>query len=189
MPSDYAIERLPGAVAAGEWDSSPNILDCNNPGKTYCYEIDFNMSSVNIECRWLVSYDRETAEILGYRTLNEAASNLFMSVTSGMNTQMNGTLFEDDGSTGGDATILIKRDYSPKHPDLYSGIEAGWMAVKRVTLNNGDDVIAVDFRESKADAPSEWIVVLTPGIHNRYKLLRTNSEASADFVRTGSDLQ
>jgi hypothetical protein len=75
QPSDYAIATVPAAVAAGEWSSSLNVMDC--PPENQCFEVAFNMSSVNVECKWLVSYDRPTADLEGYRALNEAARNLF----------------------------------------------------------------------------------------------------------------
>ena len=186
-PSDYALDRLPAAIAAGEWSSSRNLWDCNNPNETNCIEVDFKMSSVNVECKWLVSYDRETADLLSYRPLNDAALNLFTEVAGSNNTgpvNYAGKIFVEtqDGSTTSDAIRLVKNDYVPKDPTLYSGSQADWIAEKKNTLNNGDDVIAVRFVESKADTPSEWIVELSPGIHDRYKLIRTNSEVLIDFV-------
>jgi hypothetical protein len=88
-----------------------------------------------------------------------------------------------DGSTTSDAIKLIRSDYLARDPALPSGSQAGWFAIKKNTLANGDDVIAVRFSESKASTPSEWIVEMSQGIHDRYQLLRTNNQSAIDFVR------
>ena len=145
------------------------------------------MSSVNIECKWLVSYDRATADLQVYRALNEAARNLFQELPPGPSLRENfaGRVFWEtaDGSTTSDAIRLIRSDYMPRDPTLLSGSQAGWFAIKKNTLANGDDVIAVRFSESKADSPSEWVVEMSQDVHDHYKLLRTNSQVPIDFVR------
>jgi len=183
-PSDYAIVRLPAAVAAGEWSSSLNVMNCTPENQ--CFEIDFDMSSVNVKCEWLVSYDRATADLEDYRALNEAARNLFQEAPPELAPRENllGKVFweKPDGSTTSDAIRLIRSDYPPKDPTLLTGSQAGWFAIKKNTLANGDDVIAVRFLYSKADTPSEWIVEMSQGIHDRYQLLRTNNQVAIDFV-------
>ncbi len=184
-PSAFAIANAPVAVAAGEWSSSVDVMNCTP--ESQCFDIDFNMPSINIKCEWLVSYDRATADLKDYRALNEAARNLFQEAPPipQAREDLQGKAFWEtaDGSTTSDAIRLIRTNYLPKDPTLFSGSQAGWFAIKKNTLANGDDVIAVRFSESKADTPSEWIVEMSQGVHDQYQLLGTNGQATIDFVR------
>jgi hypothetical protein len=192
-PNSYALDRLPADMASGEWSSSQNVMDCNNPGETICFEVDFESPSGNVKCKWLVYYDRTTADFIDLRPLNDAATNLFERVPSDDETQSNdnsdNTFYEDhDGSTTSDAISLIKANYIPRDSLIYSNIQAQWFAKRKNTLANDDEVISVMFKESKADPLCEWIVEVKPGVHDHYKLIRANDAAAATFVaKTGQN--
>lgn len=186
-PSYYALDKLPADMASGEWSSSRNLMDCRNPGETTCFEIDFESPSGNVKCKWLVSYDRATADFIDLRPLNAAATNLFERIARDDETRANldpdSVFFErHDGSPTSDAISLIKASYAPRDPGTYSSIQAGWFAVKKNTLANDDEVISVRFTESKADPLCEWVVEVKPSIHDHYKLIRANNAASTIFV-------
>lgn len=109
--SPYALENLPAEMASGEWTSSQNFMDCINPAETKCFEVDFESPSGNVKCKWLVSYDRATADFIDIRSLNEAATNLFTRVAPNDSTQPQDAtakpFFDDhDGSPTSDAISL-----------------------------------------------------------------------------------
>ncbi|MFC5862947.1 hypothetical protein ACFPT7_11640 [Acidicapsa dinghuensis] len=123
-PSYYALERLPSEMASGEWSSSRNLMDCNNPAETTCFEVDFESPSGNVKCKWLVSYDRTTADFIDLRPLNAAATNLFELSSKDDETQASldpsSIFFErNDGSPTSDAINLVKASYAPRNSWTY----------------------------------------------------------------------
>lgn len=186
-PNALALNTIPAALAAGEWSTTTNIMDC--PGGARCFEVDFDMASVNIVCKWLIRFDPKSRSLLGYEPLNNAAAHFFteraqLSEPKAPKQTHNQVHYEDDGSVAGSAISLIKRDYTPKSPDLYASMQAQWVATTRQVLPGGRQLVTVRFSESKADAPSEWIVQISNGDHQNYRLVSVNSQVAVDFVRT-----
>ena len=74
--TDYALERMPADMAAGEWSSSRNAWNCNLE-RFDCVEVDFTIPKNDLKAEWVISYEKGTTEYFATRTLSNAADMLF----------------------------------------------------------------------------------------------------------------